>query len=337
MEIKKALTFRASSIGDCLMGKYFLENVHAAYPDARCAIIVGSRGEMIRDLFTAYPWLEIIEANRRSPLALFSLLKNFHGSDLVVTQYAGKPGGKFSLASKLIARVLAKRGGLVGFVDVSRWNRFLYDRLVPVRSDIAVVEHDRAALRTVGVSVSLPFPVLEFIQNDFVFSKFNLEVGKYIVVHFFSGNVGRGLHPDRKRELLLALSEKLPGVRLVISGSVADRDEAVYVAEKIPAVIIAGKATLQELMNIIARSHGVVSLDTGVAHITAQLRKPLIVMSSCLGVNWWFSEQYGDNAPIIAFSRADLCVSGHTYKKYPDCLAAINMREVAKKAAEITL
>ena len=111
MEIKKALTFRASSIGDCLMGKYLLENIHVQFPSARLGIVVGSRGAMLRDLFAAYPWLEIIEANRRSPSALFSLLKNFYGSDLVITQYAGKPCGRFSFRSKLFARVLAKRGG----------------------------------------------------------------------------------------------------------------------------------------------------------------------------------------------------------------------------------
>ncbi|MEK7114207.1 MAG: hypothetical protein AAB850_01520, partial [Patescibacteria group bacterium] len=103
MEIKKALTFRASSIGDCLMGKYLLENIHAAYPHARLGIVVASRAEMIRDLFAAYPWLEVIEANRRNPVSLFSLWKKYHESDLVVTQYAGKLGGKFGLASKLFA------------------------------------------------------------------------------------------------------------------------------------------------------------------------------------------------------------------------------------------
>ena len=63
--VKKALTFRASSIGDALMGKYFLENIHKEFPEAICGLLVGSRGKMLRELFSAYPWLEVWEVNRK--------------------------------------------------------------------------------------------------------------------------------------------------------------------------------------------------------------------------------------------------------------------------------
>jgi len=328
--MRKALTFRASSIGDCLMGKYLLENIHRQFSNARLGIVVASRARMIRDLFAAYPWLEVIEANRWRPKLLFSLWKNFQNSDLVVTQYAGKQGGSFSLTSKLAARVLAKRGGLIGFTDASRLNGMLYDRLVPVRSDIAVVEHDRAALRAVGIPVALPFPTLEFVQDDSVRSKFNLEVGKFIIVHLFAGNASRGLRPDKKREMLAALVRKLPGVRLVISGGAADREEAVRITEHVPATIIAGEATLQELMNLISESHGVVSVDTGVAHIAAQLRKPLVVLRTCVGRQWWFPGQYGADALITVLSCDDMCATDHVKKDYPLCINGIKAEEVAR-------
>lgn len=331
MKIKKALTFRASSIGDCLMGKYLLENIHMQFPQARLGLVVASRAGMIRDLLAAYPWLEVIEANRRNPQALLSLLKNFYGSDLVVTQYAGKQGGKFSLASKFVARVLAKRGGLVGFTDVSCWNSMLYDKLVPVRSDIAIAEHDREALRVAGIPVLLPFPRLEFVQNDSALAKFNLEENQFVLAHLFAGNASRGLHPDRKRELLVALAQKLPDTSLVISGGASDREEAVHIAENISVTVIAGEATLQDVMNLISESRGVVSVDTGMAHIAAQLGKPLVVLHSCLGANWWFHEQYGKDAPITTFSRSDLCASGHRYKEYPDCINAIDIEKVVQK------
>ena len=329
MEIKKALTFRASSIGDCLMGKYLLENIHAAFPQARLGIVVAGRAAMIRDLFAAYPWLEVIEANRRTPRALLSLWRDFQGSDLVVTQYAGKQGGTFGLASKLVARLLAKRGGLVGFNDTSKVNRFLYDRLVPVNSDIAVAEHARGALRAVGIQISLPFPALQYVEDSNVLATFKLEAGKCIVVHLFAGNKSRGLSSDKKRELLIALNKKFLDIRLVISGGAADREEAIRIAAGVPATVIAGEATLQDMMNLIAESRAVVSVDTGIAHIAAQLGKPLIVMSTCLGRNWWFPEQYGKDAPIHILSRGDLCAAGHVYKEYPDCMNEIDMNEVA--------
>ncbi|MES2203231.1 MAG: hypothetical protein V4474_02860, partial [Patescibacteria group bacterium] len=110
MPIRKALTFRASSIGDCLMGKYLLDNVHAQYPAARLGLVVASRGAMIRDLLSAYPYIEVVEANRANPGSLWRLWRAWRGSDVVVTQYAGKQGGRFSLATKVMARLLARRG-----------------------------------------------------------------------------------------------------------------------------------------------------------------------------------------------------------------------------------
>ncbi|OGG89915.1 hypothetical protein A3G12_01580 [Candidatus Kaiserbacteria bacterium RIFCSPLOWO2_12_FULL_54_10] len=335
--IRKALTFRASSIGDCLMGKYLLENVHTRYPQARLGIVMAGRAGMIRDLFAAYPWLEVIEANRRNPRSVLSLWRNFYGSDLVVTQYAGKKGGRFGLASKLIARALAKKGGLIGFSDTSRWNSILYDRLIPVRSDIAVAEHERAALRAAGFPIVLPFPALECVQNAAVLTAFRLEAGKYIVAHFFSGAAGRGMSPEKSRELLIALRRTLPeDISIVVSGARADRESALAIANDVEAKVIAGEATLQDMMNLIQHSRAVVSVDTGMAHIAAQLGRPLVVMSTCLWRNWWFPEQYGASAPVSVFSRNDLCTSGHVYKDYPVCINEIDVKEVALRVAAVT-
>jgi ADP-heptose:LPS heptosyltransferase len=331
MEIKKALTFRASSIGDCLMGKYLLENVHRQFPNARLGIVVGSRGAMIRDLFAAYPWLEIIEANRYSPRSLWSLYSDFRGSDLVVTQYAGKPGGSFSLASKLAARLLAKNGGLIGFTDISQWNKYLYDKLLPVRPDVAVADRDRSALRATGIPIALPFPTMLCVEDRDVLFKFKLEAEKFIVLHLFAGNTARGLHPDKKRELLVALAKKLPNIQLVISGGANDRDEALDASENLPVKVVTGDATLQEMMNLIKYGRAVVSVDTGIAHITAQLGKPLLVMRTCIGRNWWLTEQYGSDAPITVYSCDSVCENGHIAKAYPACMDAIDIEEVTKK------
>lgn len=313
------------------MGKYLLENIHAQFPEARLGIVVGSRASMIRDLFSAYPWLEVIEANRRSPKSLLALFKNFYGSDIVVTQYAGKAGGKFSLASKVVARLLAKKNGLIGFTDASRLNNTLYDALIPFNPSTAPAELEREALRAVGIPIAFEKPKMRCVSISDVDEKFGLVSGSYIVVHLFAGNKGRGLHPDKKRELLVALAKKLPNTRLVISGGPADREEAQAAAEGSSATVLAGEATLQELMNLIMNSREVVSVDTGVAHLTAQLGKPLIVLATCLGLHWWGDEQYGESAKITLFTRSDLCVTGHGYKDYPDCMNAISVSDIIRE------
>ncbi len=333
--IKKVLTFRASSVGDCLMGKYLLENVHAEFPQARCGIVVANHGDLMRDLFSAYPWLEVIEANRRNSRSLSHLWTNFHGSDLVVTQYAGKKGGKFSLASKLAARLLAKRGGLIGFVDASKINALLYDKIVSFTQKEPPALLERKALGAAGIPVRQEWPTLNYIPDSRVTEKHGL-TGAYLVVHLFAGNKSRGLHPEKKRELLTALHTAFPDTRLVISGGKGDRAEAEQVAEGLNARVLAGETTLQEMMNLIVGSRGVVSVDTGMAHMTAQLGKPLVVLAGCLGIHWWQAGQYAPETPVSVLSRADLCTDGHKVNRgYSDCLGKIAIPEVVSACAKV--
>lgn len=325
--VRKALTFRASSIGDALMGKYFLENVHAAYPDARCGIVVAGRATMLRDLFSAYPWLEVIEANRRDVASLWRLFRDWKGSDIVLTQYAGKSGGTFSFASKLAARALARGGGLAGFSDASRMNRYLYDAVIPFQKGAAPAALERAALEVFSVPTTFSVPTLAVPSGG---PSITLPLERFLVVHLFAGNAGRGLSLENKRALITALHERLPHTELLISGGSADRTEAKAVAEGIPSVrVIAGDVSLSDMLRIISKAAGVVSLDTGMAHMAAQVGTPLVVLASCLGLHWWREQQYGSGIAVVLFTRADLCTTGHVAGDYPACLNAIRMDEVA--------
>jgi len=330
MKIKKAVTFRASSIGDCLMGKYVLENIHRKFPEARCGIVVASRGAMIRDLLAVYPWIEVIEANRHNSNAVMQLWRAYRRSELVIMPYAGKTGGRVNFASKVMGRFLAREGGLIGFEDISVWNTFLFSTVLPIRSERAVIERDREALKSAGIAVSIQFPKMICIEKKRIGDRFRVKNNKFLVVHLFSGNKGRELHPNKKRALIEILIEKFPNTQLIISGGENDKEEAMQFSKNESVTVVAGQTSLQELMNLILESRGVISLDTGVAHITAQLGKPLVVLSTCLGRNWWFPEQYGEDAPITIFSCDDVCVNGHMFKNYPDCLNKISIESVIK-------
>ena len=115
MNNKKVLTFRPGSIGDCLMAKYFLEQVRAADPALRATLAVPTRVTMVRDLLAAYPWIEVVQTKFLRPPR----------RDLVVTPYTG---GVFPLRTKLFARLLGKK--LIGFSDRSPFNRFLYNKII---------------------------------------------------------------------------------------------------------------------------------------------------------------------------------------------------------------
>lgn len=323
MEIKKILTFRAASIGDSLMGKYLLENVCAAYPDVHCALAVSSRASMIRDLFAAYPWIEVVEANKhpRSLLALFRRGRN----DVVVTPYTG---GVYPIAPKLIARLIART--LVGYTDKSKLNAFLYTKLIPLigrgRAP-RLLETD--ALKAAGIPVSIEHPSFSYLPQPQLLERLGLQAKKYIVLHLFSGSDARGLSPARKQALIQALVKVLPAdMKLVLTGSDKERKSL----GELPPQAVSAQTSLQELAALIDQSVGMVSLDTGAAHIAAHLRKPLIVLASCVGVQWWSPDMYGVGVPSALLTRLDVCAAGHDHSGYAKCLEAIDVDEVANKA-----
>lgn len=322
---KKVLTFRASSIGDCLMGKYLLENIHAANPDTVCELVVSSRVKMIRELLVAYPWLHVVELNRH----ISTLLRFFGGGrrDIVVTPYTG---GTFPLLPKLVARLAAHT--LIGYTDRSSINKFLYSKL------ISLVGRERAprlletdALSALGMPVSIAQPSFKYVPQPALLSRLGLEGKKYVVLHLFSGSDARGLSPSRRRELVEAIVHILPaGFWLVITGSDAERKS---LDMGLPTDVILAKTSLQELAHLIDHSALMVSLDTGAAHIAAHLKKPLIVLAGCVGVQWWSKDMYGTDIPMTLFTNT--CPSGHNYSGYAKCLDDVSMDEVAEKVEEL--
>lgn len=329
MEIKKALTFRASSIGDSLMGKYLLENIRVAYPGARFTLAVSSRSSMIRDLFAAYPWLEVMEVNK-NPLSLIEFFKRGR-NDVVVTPYTG---GIFPLAPKIVARLIAR--SLVGYTDASILNRFLYTRLIPlIGRSRAPRLLECGALAALGIPAAIEHPTFTYLPQPHLFGRLGLQEKKYIVLHLFSGSDSRGLSPESRLSLIQSLIKVLPhDVKVVLTGSDKERESF---GKDFPPQVLSAQTSLQELTALIDYSALMVSLDTGAAHIAAHLRKPLIVLSSCRGVQWWSIDMYGVGVPNALFTRLDVCAAEHDYSGYAKCLEAIDMDAVAQKASSIFL
>jgi ADP-heptose:LPS heptosyltransferase len=330
MTIRKALVFKPASLGDCLMAKYFLDNIHAFYPQAKLGIVVGSRGAMIRDLFAAYPWIEVLEVNRRKPLFILKLLVMYRGSDVVCTPYASAP---VNLGTKLIARLLAKRRGLVGFTDRSRFG-WLYDTVIPLEGYQTPRLLEQRALAAIGISASQEWPSFAYLPEPGVLVRFGLEQKKYIVVHLFSGSENRGLSPENRQSLINALAKADPSRTMVFTGTKKERTALQSLRLPLHSVLAAGETTIQELAQLIDLSAFVVALGSGVSHIASHLGKKSIALADCRSAVWCTQEQYGSKAPVL-FTRHDLCPDGHSNVPYPPCMNGINMEMVALTAQNL--
>lgn len=327
--IHKALTFRAASIGDALMGKYFLENIHAAFPGVTLTLLVGSRSAMIADLLSGYPWLNVIEVNRKHPLGLVRAWVHLRGEDITLTQYATKP---FSLPSKVFARLVTMRGGLIGFADAFFGNRFIYDHIVPFtgqEESRGMILEEQKALSAAGLSVLVPELTLAYKADQGVPTRFGLHSKKYILAHLFAGTEGRNISQRKRAEIIRALHNALPaGYLLVLTGVTSEYDRLSEAAEGMSGIaIVAGKTSVQELIHLVIGAQGVVALDSGTAHIAAHLKAPLVVLTRTAALyGWWSSAMYNDRPTVLTNPSAD--DQGPNRGLYPPSLETIETAQV---------
>ena len=317
------------------MGKYLLENIHHAYPEAQCSILVSSKSEMARDLLAAYPWINIVEANTRHPITIFSAFQKLCFSDATVTQYSGR--GSFSTSSKIFARILTRFGGLAGFTDSWPFNGLLFDHLIPFSMRRAMRLHECDALKALGIPITFPEITLIPRDDNTVLEKLNLEKKSYLVLNLFSGSRGRGLSLEHQRTIAHTIIDTFgTSIKIVLTGGPSDEPLMRSIKEFVPMLVLASGIGMQELITLVAKSKAVVSLDTGVAHIAAQTGVPLVVMRTCWGYNWWNTDQYPRKG-IVVLAHDELCADGHIAKDFPECLSAITAKEIIDAVSKILL
>jgi ADP-heptose:LPS heptosyltransferase len=334
-DIHKAVTLRASSIGDSLMAKYLLENIHAHYPQATCSILVSGKAGMIRNLLAAYPWIEIVEANRSRPGSILAAFRRLYPSDATVTQYSGR--GQFATASKLFARLLTRRGQLAGFTDAWRFNKYIFDYLIPFSMRRAMRLYECDALEALGIEPTIKEITLKAEKDTGIVERIGLTKKRYVVLNLFSGTTKRGLSLPYQIELTKSVVSVLPtGTKAILTGGTFDQSVIQKIKEAVPLVEIAPGLTMQDLIVLVEHSSGVVSLDTGVGHIAAQVGAPLAVLRTCWGYQWWIKDQYARDG-ISVHTREDLCETGHINKDFPDCLNKIPVQEVVQAVEHFQL
>lgn len=312
MDIKKAITFRASSLGDAMLAKHLLENVHAQYPAARCGLVVAGRATMIKELLAAYPWITVVEANRKSLRSLWYLWREWRDSDLVVTPGV-KPGGQFGIGSKIAARLLARRGALVGFTDAFPFNTYVYDTVLPYDAVKAPRLLEQDALRAAGIAVTIPDLSLSYVAKPEILVSLGLQNKKYVVVHLFAGADSRGMSQQKRQELVDMLAQQYPDTPLVFTGTAREREAIERLTLPPQAVIAAGRGGVEELATLIVHSAVMLSVGTGPSHMASHLKHPLVVLVVCNGRHWCGTEQFGEESRAYThvYSCVECCGTSH--------------------------
>ena len=174
------------------------------------------------------------------------------------------------LRSGLLSRARARRGSgdvVVGLSDAREGARWFHQHRVAVDSNAHAVARQLAAARALGAAVpddefDLSWPLAEAALPQWWPDCLRAERGNYVVLHPYSRGLGKALDQESIGQLMDALT----GVTVVVVG----QRPGVIGFECSDRVIDAtNRTSLPELVAILRGAKGVISVDSGPAHLAA--------------------------------------------------------------------
>jgi len=283
---ERILVLRYRFIGDTLLTVPFLRNLRRAKPDARIVWVVAPGSA---DVVTGIPYVDELlywdpvtrhaesrgtHKTWRDKLAFVRALRQQRFDRVYVL--------KRSLTSALIGW-LSGAPRRIGFATEGR-GLFLTTR-VPYRHDQHEVQNFLDVLRADGVPVHDDYLEAWLSAGERLFASTFLHqhgVGpadRLIAIHPFATNKPRAWHEDN----FVALANRLQaehGGRVIVFGGPGDVADSQYLHEHIePAPIMAvGNTTLRQTMALLERCELLVCNDSGIMHLGAALRRPLVAL-----------------------------------------------------------
>lgn len=130
---------------------------------------------------------------------------------------------------------------------------------------------------------TLPAPRLDADLNETarVSARFNLDTRKPLVVFCPGAEYGPAKRwpPEHFASLATIVHQSFPYTQIVALGSQKDAAAAQAIADHAPNVRnLCGQTSLSEACALIARANAVVTNDSGLMHVAAALRRPLVAL-----------------------------------------------------------
>jgi heptosyltransferase-2 len=156
---------------------------------------------------------------------------------------------------------------------------------VPYRHDRHEVQNFLDVLRADGVPVVDDHLEAWLSEEERLFAdRFLADAGiapgtPVVAIHPFAANAERAWHEDNFIEVATRL-QCLHGVRVILFGGERDRELAGHMRERISPepVMAVGSTTLRQTMALLGRCRLLVCNDSGVMHLGAALKVPLVAI-----------------------------------------------------------
>ena len=320
-EIRRVGILKAYAIGDTVLLSAIVRDLATALPEAEIVFFSGldnaTTAELIEGVSDVVsipisrPWLTV----RRLRQTRVDVLLDFGAWPRVEALETALSGARYT----------------VGFRTPGQFRHYAYDAAVPHSSDVHELENYRRILEPIGVeSTSLPR-----LEPPGEVAPDRVPEGDYVVFHLWPGGYRSELKEwplDRWRALAEALTAR--GLAVVLTGGRDDvaRSEAFAGncgSLRRPVVSAAGRFTVREVLDILARSRGVVSVNTGTMHLAAAVGAPTVALNGPTAERRWGPLGERSRSVNSTYEGCGFLDLGSEYDgRREDCMLGISVEQV---------
>lgn len=340
--INNILVVKIGTIGDTLLLVPVLKAIKNAYPKASLTV-VGSKNNY--EVLNRYPFIDILkifEVSKaiKKPDYFFEFIKGINDRKYdVIMDFEPWPR-----ISALLA-FFVKTGYKMGFKTKGQFRHRLFDSAILHSPTHHEIDNYISLANAIGVSVSskcIEFPIADS-DKLFVDDLLKMEGIPYdnlILFHpWSSGYKGHLKEWGINNFVRLAKLLTEEGYLIGITGTRDNQPASENILKDCPEHVISfcGRFTLGQTASLIQKSLLLITVNTGIMHLGAMLKSPMIALHGPAGVLRW-GPVGSSNAYTMEsdFDCAPCLNLGFEYKcKDGGCMDAIKVEAVADKACEI--
>lgn len=318
-ELRRIGILRTAAVGDTLLLRGVLEDIREQRPGARVVLITGRNNAQAGALIAAGVAEQVV-IPERNPVVALAAIRPLALDVLVDT-------GSWPRLDAVLA-ALSGAAFRVGFRTGGQSRHHAYDATVEHAPGLHEADNFRALFRAIGIDSTrnpslrdVPLPPAPFAPG-----------GPYIVFHPWSGGY-RGCLKEWPAERWIGLAQELGG-RIVVTGAPAETSKTEGLVSRLRAGAVDASALtnigLAEVATVLKGARAVVSVNTGVMHLSAMVGAATVCLDGPTPPLRW-----GPIGPRVTSVSSSLPGCGYLHLGFEyegqrtDCMLGIDVSRVA--------
>jgi|GEM_PF-5964320 len=280
---KHFIIFQNGGVGDFLMA-LFLAGELRRNGALRVYIVLHRGAGFLQQFAESYPYVTVIEASLRRPRGLFEVARLFLKRNAVILP---PTIGRFPLRVKLLARMLAGFGPLVGFQDNGALCG-IYTKTLPYKLDQDFAESMRDVIRALGMKAASEPPRLLIDSDEGSLVRSGLSGKRYVVFHPRGSSERRRLSEAECVAIIECILQIAPELHVAVSGAESERAHVEGIMQRAnnPRAVAVIGASPKGLAALIRGGELFVGMDTGITHLACFLDAKVLLIGKNATANW---------------------------------------------------